>query len=85
MRHRINWKFVEKKSEGYNFRWKYYAKRINWVEYKHDIKIPQEKLKMLNLFENYNEIGNKMKLFSNIVKYSTVSDTYYICDYVLET
>ena len=55
MKHRINWKLVTNKKEGYNFRWKYYASKINWNDYQNnDINI--RKLKMINLFEKYKEI-----------------------------
>ena len=54
MKHRINWKLVTNKKEGYNFRWKYYASKINWNDYQNnDINI--RKLKMINLFEKYKE------------------------------
>lgn len=72
MKHRINWKLVTNKKEGYNFRWKYYASKINWNDYQNnDINI--RKLKMINLFEKYKEIGNKKKFLINMILYCNVS------------
>ena len=66
MKHRINWKLVTNKKEGYNFRWKYYASKINWNDYQNnDINI--RKLKMINLFEKYKEKKDiNKKTISNI-------------------
>lgn len=72
MKHRINWKLVTNKKEGYNFRWKYYSSKINWNDYQNnDINI--RKLKMINLFEKYKEIGNKKKFLINMILYCNVS------------
>lgn len=69
MKHRINWKFVVNKKEGYNFRWKYYSGKINYNNFQYNPKTPMEKLKMLNVFEKYSNLGNKEKMFINLLKY----------------
>ena len=69
MKHRINWHFITNKSEGYNFRWKYFSGKINYKDYRYNQKTPMEKLKMLNVFQKYSNLGNKEKLFINLIKY----------------
>lgn len=75
MKHRINWKLVTDKKEGYNFRWKYYASKINWDDYL-NYDVDRKELKMINLFEKYNEIGDKKKFLMNMIMYCNV--IYYI-------
>lgn len=73
MKHRVNWKFITDKKEEYHFRWKYYARKVKWKEYqKASPNTPNNKLKMINLFENYKEIGNKKNFFVNMLLYCEV-------------
>ena len=69
MKHRLNWKLVTNKEEGYSFRWKYYPGRVNYKLYQYYPNIPLEKIRMINLFENYKQIGNKENFFINFIKY----------------
>ena len=69
MAHRINWEFTSTKSVNYNFRWKYYPGRVNYREYQYSSSLPNSKLKMINVFQNYSEIGDKQKFFINLLKY----------------
>lgn len=73
MRHRTNWLFVAEKAQGFNFRWKYYSSKIDWSEYQYNTDVDMTKLKMINLFENYNEIGNKKEFVINMIRYCDVS------------
>ena len=69
MKHRLNWNLVTDKEEGYSFRWKYYPGRVNYKLYQYYPNIPLEKIRMINLFENYKQIGNKENFFINFIKY----------------
>lgn len=69
MQHRKNWTFITDKSEGFHFRWKYYASNIDWNEYQQNNSVPTTKLKMINLFEKYNLIGNKRNFFIHMLLY----------------
>ena len=69
MKHRLNWNLVTDKEEGYSFRWKYYPGRVNYKLYQYHPSIPIEKIRMINLFENYKQIGNKENFFINFIKY----------------
>ena len=69
MKHRLNWNLVTNKEEGYSFRWKYYPGRVNYKLYQYYPNIPLEKIRMINLFENYKQIGNKENFFINFIKY----------------
>lgn len=70
MQHRVNWEFTTEKS-NFNFRWKYYAKKIKYKEYKYSPDTPMEKLKIINIFEKYSLLGNKEKLFINLYAYAS--------------
>ena len=69
MKHRLNWNLVLNKEEGYSFRWKYYPGRVNYKLYQYYPNMPIEKIRMINLFENYRQIGNKENFFINFIKY----------------
>ena len=80
MKHRINWRHIDysninlmnnspKNSITINFEWKYYSNRINYKKYKYNSSMPNKKLKMINLFEKNNEIGNKKNMFLNMITY----------------
>ena len=81
MKHRINWRHIEyssinlmngspkNNSININFEWKYYSNRINYKKYKYNKNVPNKKLKMINLFEKNNEIGNKKNMFLNLISY----------------
>ena len=80
MKHRINWRHIDysnvnlmnnspKNSITINFEWKYYSNRINYKKYKYNSNMPNKKLKMINLFEKNNEIGNKKNMFLNMISY----------------
>ena len=69
MKHRLNWNLVTDKEEGYSFRWKYYPGRVNYKLYQYYPNISLEKIRMINLFENYKQIGNKENFFINFIKY----------------
>ena len=80
MKHRINWQHIEyssinttnSSSKNYlniNFEWKYYSNRINYKKYKYTVNTPNKKLRMINLFEKNNEIGNKKNMFLNLITY----------------
>ena len=74
MSHRINWVLINSKkeisdTEIINFEWKYYSNKLNYNEYKYDSSVPLKKLKMVNLFEKNYEIGNKKKMFINLINY----------------
>ena len=77
MKHRINWEYIDSKSKllienkniTINFKWKYYSNRLNFKEFKYDSTIPSRKLKMVNVFERNNEIGNKRNMFINFILY----------------
>ena len=80
MKHRINWRHIDysninlmnnspKNSITINFEWKYYSNRINYKKYKYNSSMPNKKLKMINLFEKNNEIGNKKNMFLNMISY----------------
>ena len=69
MKHRINWRLVTNKEEGYSLRWKYYPGRVNYKLYQYYPSMPIEKMKMISVFENYKQIGNKENFFINFIKY----------------
>ena len=69
MKHRLNWHLVTNKEEGYSFRWKYYPGRVNYKLYQYYPNMPIEKIRMINLFENYRQIGHKENFFINFIKY----------------
>ena len=69
MKHRINWHFITNKEEGYSFRWKYYPGRVNYKSYQYSPNMPIEKIKMINVFEKYRNLGNKETFFINFIKY----------------
>ena len=69
MKHRLNWKLVTNKEEGYSFRWKYFPGRVNYKSYQYYQNIPIDKIKMINIFENYKQLGNKENFFINFIKY----------------
>ena len=71
MKHRINWRLVTNKEEGYSLRWKYYPGRVNYKLYQYYPNIPLDKMKMISVFENYKQIGNKENFFINFIKYCT--------------
>ena len=71
MKHRLNWRLVKNKEEGYSLRWKYYPGRVNYKLYQYYPNIPIEKVKMISIFENYKQIGNKENFFINFIKYCT--------------
>ena len=72
--HRINWTFIPNNNNNnenitINFEWKYYSNKINYKEYKYDPVLPLKKLKMVNLFEKNDEVGNKKHMFINLMNY----------------
>ena len=72
--HRINWTLISKNNINgenitINFEWKYYSNKINYKEYKYDPALPLKKLKMVNLFEKNDEVGNKKHMFINLINY----------------
>ena len=79
MKHRINWELIdtrainleEEKNININFQWKYFSDRLNFKKYRYDpnIKTPNKKLCMVNLFERNYEIGNKRNMFKNLISY----------------
>ena len=69
MKHRLNWRLVTNKEEGYSLRWKYYPGRVNYKLYQYYPNMPIEKMKMISVFENYKQIGNKGNFFINFIKY----------------
>ena len=69
MKHRLNWHLVKNKEEGYSLRWKYYPGRVNYKLYQYYPNMPLEKMKMISVFENYKQIGNKENFFVNFIKY----------------
>ena len=69
MKHRINWKFVKNKNEGYSLRWKYYPGRVNYKAYQYNPNTPIDKIKMISVFERYRNVGNKESFFINFIKY----------------
>ena len=69
MKHRLNWNLVTNKEEGYSLRWKYYPGRVNYKLYQYFPNMPIEKIKMISVFENYKQIGNKENFFINFIKY----------------
>ena len=69
MKHRINWNFVKNKEEGYSLRWKYYPGRVNYKAYQYNPNTPIDKLKMISVFENYKNLGNKETFFINFIKF----------------
>ena len=69
MKHRINWRLVTNKQEGYSLRWKYFPGRVNYKSYQYTPETPIEKLKMISVFENYRNVGNKETFFINFIKY----------------
>ena len=69
MKHRLNWHLVKNKEEGYSLRWKYYPGRVNYKLYQYYPNMPLEKMKMISVFENYKQIGNKENFFINFIKY----------------
>ena len=69
MKHRLNWKLVTNKEEGYSLRWKYYPGRVNYKLYQYSPNMPIEKIKMISVFENYKQIANKENFFINFIKY----------------
>ena len=73
-KHRLNWHFVENKEEGFNFRWKYYSGKIKYKEYQFKENTPPNKMKMINVFERYSNLGNKEKMFINFIKYCNEID-----------
>lgn len=78
MKHRLNWKMVLKKREGYNFRWKYFPKKVDFKLFQYHSNTPQDKLKIINIFEKYNELGNKKKFELNMLKYCNVNNSFII-------
>ena len=73
-KHRLNWHFIENKEEGFNFRWKYYPGKIKYKEYQFKENTPPNKMKMINVFERYSNLGNKEKMFINFIKYCNEID-----------
>ena len=69
MKHRLNWNLVTNKEEGYSFRWKYYPGRVNYKLYQYHSSMPVEKMRIINIFENYRQLGNKENFFINFIKY----------------
>ena len=82
MKHRINWKYTDyniinniknnkdqKLNININFEWKYFSNRLNYNNYKYESYLPLQKLRMINLFENNYEIGNKKNMFLNLINY----------------
>ena len=69
MKHRLNWNLVTDKEEGYSLRWKYFPGRVNYKLYQYYPNMPIEKIKMISVFENYKQIGNKENFFINFIKY----------------
>ena len=69
MKHRLNWNLVTNKEEGYSLRWKYYPGRVNYKLYQYFPNMPIDKIKMISVFENYKQIGNKENFFINFIKY----------------
>ena len=69
MKHRLNWNLVTNKEEGYSFRWKYYPGRVNYKLYQYHPSMPVEKMRIINIFENYRQLGNKENFFINFIKY----------------
>ena len=69
MKHRINWRFVKKKEEGYSLRWKYFPGRVNYKAYQYYPNMPIDKIKMISVFEKYRNVGNKENFFINFIKY----------------
>ena len=69
MKHRINWRLVTNKEEGYSLRWKYFPGRVNYKLYQYTPETPIEKIKMISVFEKYRNVGNKETFFINFIKY----------------
>ena len=78
MEHRVNWELIdtkltpeEEKTININFQWKYFSDRLNFKKYKYDpnIRTPNKKYCMVNLFERNYEIGNKRNMFKNLISY----------------
>ena len=78
MDHRVNWELIdtkltpeEEKTININFQWKYFSDRLNFKKYKYDpnIRTPNKKYCMVNLFERNYEIGNKRNMFKNLISY----------------
>ena len=74
MKHRINWRFVKNKEEGYSLRWKYYPGRVNYKAYQYNPNMPIDKIKMISVFERYRNVGNKESFFINFIKYCSKNE-----------
>ena len=79
MKHRVNWELIElkklspqeQKNININFEWKYLSSKLNFKKYKYEpgVNLPNNKYKMVNLFERNYEIGNKRNMFINLISY----------------
>ena len=73
MKHRENWELITKNNNDgqktINFVWKYLSNRVNFKNFKYEPNKPCKKLKMINLFERNNEVGNKKNMFINLINY----------------
>ena len=79
MKHRINWEFISDKNLDknitINFSWRYFSNRVNYKKYQYNPELINtnsynvKKLRMINLFERNNEVGNKKYMFLNLINY----------------
>ena len=79
MKHRINWEYIdtkkinlqEQKNISINFEWRYSSSRLNFKKYKYEpgSSVQSRRYRMVNLFEKNYEIGNKRKMFINLISY----------------
>lgn len=79
--HRKNWKHVDKNKEKQiyilgekiipvcNLRWKFDGKTDDFTKLKYDIRAKPETYQMLNIFEKFEQIGNKNWFFLNLLEY----------------
>lgn len=81
-KHRINWQHIQilpKNEENnnetnenlqiINLKWKFSSKKIDYKKIKYDQKTKNENLQVVNIFERFEEIGNKNLFFLNLLSY----------------
>ena len=66
MSHRVNWMPTSDKSQ-FNFLWKYSIKKIKYNNNSH------KSTRLINLFENHEELTTKKGMFLNLISYCNVS------------